>query len=99
MDKINYAAYLQSEEWQRKKKLVIEFWGGRCCICNGKDNLQVHHRTYQHLGNEQLTDLILLCDRCHELHHKHTGRACRTEHIKDVLERVAYQCVNGGRYG
>lgn len=96
---MNYAMYLQSEEWQRKKRIVTEFWGGRCCLCNSTESLQVHHRTYQRLGQELMSDLILLCDRCHELHHISVGRTCHVEHIADVLERIATQCAIGGQYG
>ena len=32
--------------------------------------LELHHLTYERLGNESLEDLILLCRRCHQQEHE-----------------------------
>lgn len=61
-----YQDYLQSFEWQIKRQQVIDIWGGRCALCNSGGSLEVHHRTYERLGNERLTDLLPLCDDCHK---------------------------------
>jgi hypothetical protein len=37
---------------------------------NHTDELEVHHRTYDNLGAELVSDLVVLCHSCHELHHK-----------------------------
>ena len=37
------------------------------------DNLEVHHRTYERLGEELASDLTVLCNRCHHVHHQHSG--------------------------
>jgi hypothetical protein len=31
--------------------------------------LDVHHNTYERYGDESTFDLVVLCDRCHELFH------------------------------
>ena len=68
---IDYHEYIKSEVWRQKRDNVLVFWSGRCAICNSPDNIQVHHRTYERLGQERLSDLIPLCDDCHSLfHHK-----------------------------
>lgn len=42
----------------------------RCQICNANDRqLDVHHRTYERLGREQIEDLTVLCHDCHDRHH------------------------------
>jgi phage terminase large subunit GpA-like protein len=61
-----YERYLRSKEWKRKTWAIWKR-AKRCCEhCGGKDNLQVHHLTYEHLYDEPLDDLVLLCKVCHE---------------------------------
>lgn len=66
--KINYQDYLQSDSWKWKRQMILDQFR-TCQICNSAVNLEVHHRTYERLGNEQLEDLTLLCSKCHELFH------------------------------
>jgi 5-methylcytosine-specific restriction endonuclease McrA len=67
--RFDYAAYLQSEKWARKRAKALAQAGNRCALCNGSVGLNVHHRTYQRIGNESQEDLIVLCRNCHERHH------------------------------
>lgn len=66
-----YHAYLQSEEWQAVR---ARFWASRLpkeCYCCGdtESPKDLHHKTYDHLGNESLLDLVPLCRPCHhEVH-------------------------------
>jgi len=66
----NYDAYLASEEWKVCRRFALAFYDHRCALCNAHENLEVHHRSYAHLYEETLTDLIVLCRRCHGLFHK-----------------------------
>lgn len=84
---ISYEDYLQSPEWKKRRAWVLTFWNHRCGICNRKDKLEVHHRTYERLGNELLTDLIPLCDRCHAKFHDEFRPGL--EMIQTTLHRVA----------
>ena len=70
MNQVDYRLYLQSPEWQKKRKWVLSFWGDRCALCNSPDSVERHHRTYARLGHELLTDLIALCDPCHDRFHR-----------------------------
>lgn len=65
-----YAAYLQTPEWKKKRARALLIAGYRCQICNVSGLLNVHHRTYERLGCEWLTDLLVLCQPCHETFHK-----------------------------
>jgi len=69
-----YHDYLQSADWAKRRQWVLEFWDHRCALCFSTEKLEVHHRTYQRLGQEKLTDLIVLCDACHEQFHEKLGR-------------------------
>lgn len=65
-----YAEYLRSEHWLSVKRNAIQVADRRCQLCNAADQiLDVHHRTYERLGNEKPSDLIVLCRSCHERHH------------------------------
>ena len=65
-----YNEYLKTREWAEKREQALERDGHRCRLCNTYDNLQVHHRTYQRRGNEDLDDLTTLCKSCHEHFHQ-----------------------------
>ena len=60
----NYGKYLESKAWfETREKFFEQF--GRLCIC-GCTATQVHHKTYDNIGKENLlTELVGLCDRCH----------------------------------
>ena len=65
-----YDEYLKTEEWAEKRGWVLERDGHRCRLCNSKEPLHVHHRTYARRGAEDLEDLTTLCKICHEHFHQ-----------------------------
>lgn len=67
---MTYEDYIKSDEWKKRREWALYFWEYRCSLCFSEDDLQVHHRTYQRLGNENLNDLIVLCKSCHERFHE-----------------------------
>lgn len=65
-----YREYLQTPEWQERRKAALKRAGFACQVCNrGNRVLHVHHRTYERRGVELARDLIVLCDECHALYH------------------------------
>ena len=66
----NYKEYMKSNAWKVKRKLVLERAKGMCESCGIKRATQIHHKTYKHLYNEPLKDLIALCGICHQDKHK-----------------------------
>ena len=66
-----YQAYLQTEHWQSVRATALRRAKFRCQLCNASGSLHVHHRSYEHRGEEQhyMHDVIVLCRRCHEKHH------------------------------
>ena len=70
-----YSEYLNSDEWQARRVLALKRAAGRCQLCNAAARLQVHHRTYERVGNEMLEDLTVLCDSCHAAFHGKDKRA------------------------
>lgn len=65
-----YPEYLESPEWQARRKVMLRRAVYRCQVCNRDRLLHVHHRTYEHRGIELPSDLVVLCDECHELFHQ-----------------------------
>lgn len=94
MKKEEYYKYLNSREWLLKKHELItiylkEGWKIECKICNNTNNLRVHHASYKNVGNEILTDeniwdLIFLCDDCHKKVHFEDG--FRKKHLPSSEE-------------
>ena len=67
-----YNDYLRSDDWKHVRRLKLEFAGNRCERCGATDELHVHHLTYERFGNENLTDLQVLCKPCHNRAHGRT---------------------------
>jgi|SRR5215475_245150 len=66
---MNYQEYLCSRDWSLKKNAVHERAGELCERCLWRKGVAVHHKTYEHIYNERLEDLELLCDVCHAYQH------------------------------
>lgn len=71
--KMKYQDYLLTDYWYTKRAAKFDqlhTWHTAFCqVCNQKDGLQVHHRTYENLGHEPLNDFTVLCKDCHSLFH------------------------------
>lgn len=63
-----YEKYRSSPAWERKRDLVIERDKGKCVWCQAAGK-QVHHKTYENIGKEPLSDLVVVCGKCHEKEH------------------------------
>ena len=86
--RMNYKAYLHSQEWQEIRRKVFNRalknansnnLHGVCEKCGYepyKPCLQVHHKSYGEDMN-RLDNLILLCPRCH-----------KKEHAKGIVNQV-----------
>lgn len=67
--RVNYLEYIQSLEWAAKRRRALDRAGHRCQLCSSRKKLEVHHNTYENLGDERDEDLTVLCDPCHEVFH------------------------------
>jgi hypothetical protein len=77
---VSYHDYLQSDGWKARVQQMLAKADYQCTgkvyhpqhvavRCNNTHRLQVHHRTYERLGQEREDDLQVLCERCHLLAH------------------------------
>ena len=64
-----YGEYLKSPGWRKRRAVVLTLAQGKCCDC-GTQAFQVHHLTYDRIGNELLKDLFPKCRGCHEQDHQ-----------------------------
>ncbi len=89
-----YREYLLSEEWAEKRNAILLRDGG-CTICGISHELEVHHRTYERVGKELLTDLTTLCKPCHKTVTSMLRRRRRIEMsplmgmARNLLERIS----------
>jgi 5-methylcytosine-specific restriction endonuclease McrA len=65
-----YHEYLKSDEWQRKRYVVLKRDNYKCAYC-GSTATQVHHKKYAKykIGKEPIHRLVSVCDNCHSRIH------------------------------
>ena len=59
-----YRDYINSPQWKAKREAVLTRDKHTCRRC-GQAATEVHHKTYDHLGQEPYCDLESLCAECH----------------------------------
>ena len=65
-----YNEYLKSDEWKRKRYVVLKRDDWTCQYC-GKKATQVHHLKYAkyQIGKEPIKWLVSVCASCHKDQH------------------------------
>jgi 5-methylcytosine-specific restriction endonuclease McrA len=75
---MRYRDYLRSPEWRQVRAAALLRAGNACALdASHTEDLEVHHRSYERRGAELPTDVIVLCQPCHRLHHQAHGRPSR----------------------
>lgn len=64
-----YRDYLLSDEWKKFRLRCLEYYGNHCYGCKRTDNLQAHHRHYDRVGTEDISDITIYCQECHRKMH------------------------------
>lgn len=79
-----YTKYLQSRHWQAFRLKALRHYGKKCHLCGTKEvpYFHVHHLTYERVGEEKLSDVVVLCEECHNEVHR-TGFV-----IKPVMKKA-----------
>jgi hypothetical protein len=65
-----YLDYINGEKWAAIKLDLYHIRGRKCEVCQSTKTVDVHHKTYKNLFNEEPEDLILLCRYHHNMVHK-----------------------------
>jgi 5-methylcytosine-specific restriction endonuclease McrA len=65
-----YGQYLKSDEWERKRYLVLKRDNYECVFCGARAT-QVHHKHYakKNIGKEPIKWLVSVCEECHKKRH------------------------------
>jgi len=89
-----YRAYLHTPLWAQIRAAALSHYGSICNRCGEYGN-DVHHKSYERVGgNELLEDLEVLCRQCHDAHHaidriakprRKRRRSRRSMHITGAL--------------
>jgi len=67
-----YQEYLESTHWKVFRRIVLAFWDQHCSVCGSLQTsaaLHIHHNSYDRIGEERLSDVVVLCPACHKLFH------------------------------
>jgi hypothetical protein len=65
-----YKLYLRSPEWAEVKRRYRSSKLPQTCVVCGSKKVDLHHKTYERLGKERLTDLVPLCRSHHKWLHR-----------------------------
>ncbi len=95
-----------SQQWKDIRTARLEFDDGLCVFCKG-EAAEVHHVTYENVGQERKEDLRSLCRTCHDactqLEYGHDMRATRMDPTdasqREAILRQIALIVNGRRVG
>jgi hypothetical protein len=83
-----YPVYLRTPEWKRIRTAALLRAGYACSMdVKHTERLEVHHRSYEHLGAEPASDLVVLCHSCHRLYHDEYGRPRRERQASSPRRR------------
>lgn len=82
MNRSDYEQYLRSPEWRERRSAALKRSGGKCQDCLAERKMrgvasgylvwpaqEVHHLTYERVGDELPEDLVALCGRHHRARH------------------------------
>lgn len=69
---MKYSDYLLTDHWKELSNKRKSIDGYKCTVCGSTENLNVHHKTYKNIGNEDIDDVITLCHECHVIVHRVT---------------------------
>lgn len=67
---VGYPKYLKTLHWKNKKLefFASKYYHGGCSECGAK-KVDVHHKNYDTVGDEDLKCLVALCRECHSKAH------------------------------
>jgi 5-methylcytosine-specific restriction endonuclease McrA len=96
----SYRHYIASEKWRNSPARLTELSeaNNRCRLCFEKGSaaapLEVHHVTYERMGEEALGDLVALCHGCHV---DVTSMLRRRRYRRRTPRRADVQCLRDMR--
>lgn len=90
-----YDKYFKTDHVQALRRSAFVHYGG-CVLCGSLQDLRLHHRHYNSLGNEQVRDLSVLCDEHHGQSHRMLGlkvpRSC-PDGVRRIFAKEGMDCA------
>ena len=88
-----YDLYLATPSWRAKRAKVVKRANGVCEGCLERSATQVHHRTYDHIFEELMFELVAICDECHaRIHEDKPSIAAEVESEPEIEWRDGFPC-------
>lgn len=88
-------------DWNRRRTILIGLRGERCSKCGITHGLHVHHvKRLSFGGSNELSNLVLLCERCHSEEHGGRDFSGDFEHEETGFSRRSAQiraAIDGGK--
>jgi hypothetical protein len=79
-------AYMQSKEWKALKLSRLKIAQHQCEHCGSVYSLQLHHITYERITQEEINDVAILCNICHQKIHDKLGYDRATKYPISILK-------------
>lgn len=58
-------------EFSTFQKIILKRDGGKCFVCNGTNNLEIHHIIFKKEGGlDDFYNLVTICRKCHRKNHR-----------------------------
>lgn len=86
---MKYKSYIESNEWLNKSSNYLKNHE-YCEVCRKWKAKQVHHLSYNRIGEEKESDLQALCERCHIAIHNMPPNIPDPEQLKKALKIMKY---------
>ena len=86
-----YPLYLQSGEWYIVRQTIMSLSDSKCAMdgCYQKAT-QIHHKHYRNVGQEEISDLLAVCAKCHMRIHRKLKTLSDAQIIEVQSERDYY---------
>ena len=86
-----YERYIRSTKW-RKRRARFACTHPKICTCGSNESLQLHHRSYERLGNELDQDLMWLCQPCHSLFEEYIRAGLLSRGLDEIKQIGRASC-------
>lgn len=70
---VNYHSYINSRRWAKRRRAYYSRNPNICTVCGTREEVKLHHSSYERLGNELDSDLVPLCRSHHKAFHVAMG--------------------------
>jgi 5-methylcytosine-specific restriction endonuclease McrA len=69
----DYNSYISSKKWAKRRRRYYACNPNTCKVCGSREEITLHHLTYERLGKELDADLMPLCWKHHQSFHDLIG--------------------------